>query len=273
LRLAGRRHNAADAIQAFETARGRGFRNINVDLIYGLPGQRLEHWEHTLDVAGKLLPESVTCYQLRLKPGTPITRIHASQFPCDAVCFQMGCLMIEKVESCGYRPWQPNQFVLRREDANRYLKSKWEGPAEVVGVGVSAYSFVNNWMYINTRTLGEYYQHLQTGRVPISIGRRLSREQEMAKAVVLGIKVLPNGVDKKAFVERFGVPAEYIYSQTIARLEAAGLVESTPEHLRLARDGLLLADEVSSEFYAEEDKNALREAGATRYGSYLDPIS
>jgi len=51
-----------------------------------------------------------------------------------------------------------------------------------------------------------------------------------------------------------------------------GLVESTPESLRLTRDGMLLADEVCTEFYAEEDKEALRKANATKYGPYLDPI-
>jgi len=273
LKVAGRRHSAADVARVFEMARGKGFRNINVDLIYGLPRQTPEHWEHTLDVLGQLLPESVTCYQLRLKVGTPMAQLAPSQFPDEGTCLQMRRQVLDKLAGFGYRPWQPNQFVLQDEYIYRYLRSKWRGPAEVVGIGVSAYSFVNNCMYMNCRALDEYYSRVRVGQLPILIGKKLSRQQEMAKAVVLGIKVLPDGVDKKGFMQRFGVSVESVYGQTLARLEAAGVVDSTSEHLRLTRDGLLFADEVCVALYAEEDKEALKEAGASRYGAYLDVVS
>jgi len=146
LRVIGRRHRGADAVRGFELARDKGFRNVNIDLIYGLPDQRMRQWEHTLDMVGELRPDSVTAYHLRVKPGTPISRLDHSRFPGEGRCRQMGCLMLDRLEELGYEPWQPNQFVRSGEHAHRYLKSKWESPVEVLGIGVSSYSFVGNWM-------------------------------------------------------------------------------------------------------------------------------
>jgi len=273
LKVIGRRHTAVEAIRAFELAREKGFANINIDLIYGLPDQTLVQWEHTLDIVGDLRPESVTVYHLRIKRGTRIARLERSRFVSEDQCLQMGAMMLQKLEGFGYHAWQPNQFALEEPYVHRYLKSKWEAPVEVVGIGLSAYSFVDNWTYVNYRTLPEYYGAIRSGRLPIFLGKQLSCDQQMAKAVVLGIKLLPDGVSTSRFCERFGVSLDQVYGPTIARLQEAGLVELTETCLRLTRpSGLLLADEVCVEFYAEEDSQRLREVGATRYGSYLDAL-
>jgi oxygen-independent coproporphyrinogen-3 oxidase len=271
LRVLGRRYTGRTAVEAIVAARERGFRNVNIDLMYGLPDQGIEHIEETLKTIQDVLPDSVTIYQLRKKRGTPISLFERRRFPDQDAALQMGSRMVARLEELGYQAFQPNQFVLRKEHAHRYVTSKWEGPAEVVGVGVSAYSFVNNWMYMNHRTMTEYTAALERGEIPIFLGRHLSRTQQIAKAVVLGIKVLPHGVDKSAFERRFGLAVEDVYAETIFRLADAGLVESTPASLRLTRLGILYADEVCVEFYAEEDKQRLRGIGASRYGSYLDP--
>jgi oxygen-independent coproporphyrinogen-3 oxidase len=207
-----------------------------------------------------------------VKKGTPISRLEVSRFPDESVCWDMGRIMLEKLSKFGYKPWQPNQFVLGEKYVHRYLKSKWEGQSEVLGLGVSAYSYVNDFMYVNYRTLSQYYESTDSGKLPIWIGKKLSWEQQIAKSVVLGIKVLPNGIDKQSFHKRFGIPVEDIYSDIIERLEETGLIESNSHYLRLTEKGLLFADEVCIEFYAAEDKETLERNGATRYGSYLDPI-
>jgi len=272
LKVMARRYRSADAIRAITLSRDKGFKNVNIDLIYGLPDQTTTIWEHTLAKVGELRPESVTVYQLRVKPGTPISRIPHTRFPDEQTCFDMSQTTLDWLGTLGYQAWQPNQFVLGKEYVHRYLKSKWEGQSEVIGIGVSAYSFVNNCMYVNHRILPEYYESIRGGRLPIWVGKKLSWEQQVAKAIVLGIKLLPNGVDKEVFAERFGIRPEDHYADAIRTLTEAGLVESGPRYLRLTEKGILLADEVCTEFYAEEDKEALRKMGATRYGSYFDPL-
>lgn len=272
LKMMGRRYRSNKTIEAIEKAHQVGFENVNIDLIYGLPDQTLNHWKRTLDMVGHLRPESVTCYQLRVKNGTPISKVESSRFPEESLCWDMGCMMLEKLNEFDYKPWQPNQFVLEDKYVHQYLKSKWEGQSDVLGLGVSAYSFVNNCMYVNHRTLAEYYESIRAGRLPIWVGKKLSWEQQVAKAIVLGIKVLPNGVDKDVFAERFGIRLEDFYADTIWILTSSGLIESTPQYLRLTNQGLLLADEVCAEFYADEDKEFLKKTGATRYGSYFDPV-
>ena len=271
LRIMGRRHRAIDSIKAIHTAREKGFKNINIDLIYGLPDQTINQWINTLDIVGTLLPESVTIYQLRIKPGTPMSRIEWSRFPSKKICYEMGNLMIDKLEEFGYISWQPNQFVLNSNYSHRYLKSKWERQTEIVGFGVSAYSYINDFMYINHRYLNDYYEHIKSGRLPIFIGKKLTIEQKIAKTVVLGIKILPQGLDKKKFFDLYGLTLEDIYGSIISNLEEIGVIDSTADYLRLTRKGLLFADEICTEFYTNSDKNTLKQLGATIYGSYLDP--
>lgn len=272
LRIIGRRHSAGQAVTAYQLARRAGFRNINVDLIYGLPDQTLSRWEGTLDVVGKLLPESVTIYQLRVKPGTPMARLDSERFPDQGMCLEMGRSMLKRMKTLGYQAWQPNQFVRDDSYAHTYLRSKWREPTQLIGVGVSAYSFVGDWMYINRRDLDGYGADVKSGKLPIYLGKKLSVEQQRAKEVVLGIKVLPNGVQKERFARRFGITIDEVYGDVIHLLAEAGVVESTPDVLRLTQMGMLLADEVCTMFYAEEDRKRLKEIGGTKYGSYLSPV-
>ena len=271
LRVLGRRHSAKEAAQAIKLARTGGFQNINVDLMFGLPDQTMTDWLQTLATVGELKPESVTVYQLRIKQRTAISRVPFSRLPHQDACLEMASAALEALQRFGHTPVQPNQFVLHRRFSHRYVEEKWERPGEVVGVGVSAYSFVRDWFYFNATSLAEYRALVESNRLPIALGRRLSEAQQMAKFMVLGIKMLPGGVSKEAFRNRFGRTVDEQFGSALRKLDAAGLIRSDAERVILTPPGILFADEVCVEFYAEEDKERLRAAGASRYGSYLVP--
>ena len=74
LNLLGRRHQASEAISAFQTARQAGFDNVNLDLMYGLPNQSMDQWRQTLDLLIGLVPEHISLYALTLEEGTPMHR-------------------------------------------------------------------------------------------------------------------------------------------------------------------------------------------------------
>ncbi len=101
LKEENRRHTAADAVAAFERAKAAGFRNINLDLIYGLKGQTVPSWERSLDTVTELKPASTTMYYLRLKRGTPeynLWRRDPSTFPTDYEFALMHAMNFERME-------------------------------------------------------------------------------------------------------------------------------------------------------------------------------
>ncbi len=81
LRFLKRRHTAAQTAAAIELIRAAGFTNLGLDLMYGLPGQSLDAWTHTLETALGFNPEHLSCYQLTLAPDTPMGRLAAAGEP------------------------------------------------------------------------------------------------------------------------------------------------------------------------------------------------
>src|SRR5205085_12104368 len=133
---------------------------------------------------------------------------------------------------------------------------------DIIGIGVSAYSYIDGWAYYNIRSLPEYTTALLDGHLPISLERNLSTSQRAARMVVLGLRVIPEGVNKTLFLELFGLTLEEAFGPTVNRLESLGLIENTEDAIRLTPLGTLFSDEVCIEFYAEEDKEQLRKARA-----------
>jgi oxygen-independent coproporphyrinogen-3 oxidase len=269
LRICNRRHSAADAEQSIKNARKAGFTNINIDLIYGLPNQTIEDWQHTLDKVAELLPESVTIYHLRCHPDSKFADFSIEKFPPENTCLLMQIYGYEKLKNIGYTQIQPCQFVLSSKYNNRYVIDKWGKGTEFLGVGVSAYGYINDYIYVNHRRLKFYNDTVASKKLPVCLGKRLSLEQKMAKAVILGLKVLPSGVNPKDFKEKFGITINEVFGKVLTRLEKLGLVEITPASIRLTPIGVLFADEVCTVFYTKEEKLKLKKIKANKYGCYL----
>lgn len=270
LKICGRRYRADTAIRAYFEARERGFQNINFDMIYGLADQTLDDWKRSLDLVIELGPDCVTAYHLRMKPGTPMASFDLSRFPSEAVCREMQIATFTNLTGAGYFQVMGNQFVREGSKPYRYEVEKWRDSRDIIGIGVSAYSYIDGWAYYNKRSLTEYTKSVLEGQLPIYLERRLSKSQRAARMLVLGLRVVPDGVSKSVFAETFDTPVEEMFKQTIERMEDLGLIEDTAEHIRLTPLGTLFSDEVCLEFYAEEDKEQLRKVQASKYGLYLD---
>lgn len=270
LKVCGRRYRVDTALHAYDEARRRGFRNVNIDMIYGLASQSLDDWMRSLHVVATLRPDCVTTYHLRMKPGTPMASWHLETFPGEDACRDMQIATVQRLTAAGYTQVLGNQFVQHADKVYRYEVHKWQDTRDIIGLGVSAYSYIDGWAYCNWRAMEDYTRALGEARLPIQLERRLSREQRAARMVVLGLRVVPNGVDKKLFEAIFGMPLDATWSSTIRELERLGLIENRTDRLLLTAIGTLFADEVCIQFYADDDVAQLRAAGASKYGLYLD---
>lgn len=139
LRKLGRPHNYSNAVSAFHRIRKAGFRNISVDLMYGLPGQTLRAWQSTLENVLTLNPEHISCYGLKLEPGTPMYELRdVSNLPDDDVQADMYLAAVDILKSHGFRQYEISNFA-RKGLYSRHNMKYWTG-GEYLGFGPSASS-------------------------------------------------------------------------------------------------------------------------------------
>jgi oxygen-independent coproporphyrinogen-3 oxidase len=242
LQVLGRRHDAEQAEDAYWRARGAGFENVSVDLMYGLPGQSARLWEEDLSRLLALKPEHVSLYALTLEPGVPLAQESAAHvFPSGDEQAAMYYHAVEALAAAGFGHYEISNFARPGRECRHNLKY-WRDE-EYVGFGPSAASFRAGGRYRNPAGLEDYCAAAATGRWPLADAEPSDPYREMRTAAVLGLR-LTAGIDALAFAARTGIDPRRYYEKELAELVAAELVAVEGAVVRLTRRGLFLSDEV-----------------------------
>lgn len=255
LKSENRRHTSQDAIDAFERAKAVGFQNINLDLIYGLKGQTLDIWEHNLDQVKKLLPPSTCMYYLRLKKGTPeykLWKIYSNAFPSDEELLMMHAMNFEKMEKeLNYVQKPVDWFIRDNSLFHKYQSHNWRETDEIglLGIGVSAYSYINGWQYYNVNDIDRYEKSVFANILPIWKGEFLENDERMRRTLMLGLKI---GIDRQYFYQTYKMDVVEAFSTIWQGLVDLNLVEITSKEVFLTYFGKLFADEVGQQFYSKK---------------------
>ena len=245
LSLLARGHNADDARNTFRFLREAGFDNISFDLIAGLPGQTVDNWRRNLDEALALRPEHLSLYLLEVHEGTPLAeqiRSGRRPVPDNELAAEMYEIMIDKLTNAGYAQYEISNFSKPGFESRH--NSKYWRLDPVLGFGVSAHSFDGIERYANERDTAKYVSLVEAGD-----NLEISREKidGASEFAFLGLR-LSEGIDLKAYREKFGIDLERKYLNEIAQAEENGLVERRNGDLRLTRRGMLYSNEVFSIF-------------------------
>ena len=162
LKKLGRPHTYAQAATAYQRIRKAGFRNVSIDLMYGLPGQDLQDWQETLDNVLRLNPEHVSCYALKIEEGTPFYDYKEMlNLPDDETQADMYLAAVEALRSRGFRQYEISNFA-RKGLYSRHNMKYWTG-GEYLGFGPSASSDFAGKRFTMVRDLQAYIQGIQTG--------------------------------------------------------------------------------------------------------------
>lgn len=266
-----REHTGQEAIDAYYRAREQGFDRINIDLIYRLPKQTLNTWSQNLVIIEALRPDYVTLYHLRKEKRTPLGKRDESQFPSKETAIEMYIRGLEFLIDIGYIQISPNQFALPQKNFKQQ-EGKWSFGNELLGLGVSAYSYFKGYVYRNIGRFGNrtdlerYTSIIESGQLAIETGERLSQIEKMHRAAVFGIKTSginreDSGINKKLFKERFGCRIEEVLGDVLENLKNKQLVEENDDFIRLTIAGLIIAEEVATMFYSSGIKKRLEEIG------------
>jgi oxygen-independent coproporphyrinogen-3 oxidase len=248
LGVLGRIHNAGQALEAVHLARAAGFENLNLDFIFGIPGQSISDWQETLAKAVALGSEHIAAYGLQLEEGTPLAQAVGRGEICacpEDLELTMYRFAAEFLPASGYKQYEISNFARPGRECAHNMVYWLNRP--YLGIGPAAHSFISGERFSNVNALGKYADRLSRGEYPVENRERLTIADEMAETMFLGLR-LTAGVDLNIFHERFGRRAEDVYRPEISSLLKKGLVEIQGGFLRLSGKGLPLANIVFREF-------------------------
>jgi oxygen-independent coproporphyrinogen-3 oxidase len=251
LAFLGRIHTPRQADQAVATLRSAGLDRLSVDLIYGIPGQSLPSWLASLRRAVELGVEHLSCYAMSFEPDTPLgRRLKAGEVREVDEQLQKDCYYaaIDAAETAGLEHYEISNFARRGRQCRQNI-TYWENES-YVGIGPAATSYIAGDRRTNCPDLAAYLQAVEAGLPPPSTGERLTGRAAMAEAVMLGLR-LTEGLDRQAFVRRYGQDVSEVFPRTISRYANLGALVVTPSHLRLHRSALFASDTVLAEVLAE----------------------
>ena len=245
LKQLGRTHNARDISTTFHQLRAAGFRNINFDLIAGLPGQTLSNWKRNLSEALSLGPEHLSLYLLDVHEGTPLADQIARGMrpkPDEDLVAEMYATMVEEVCAAGYEHYEISNFCVPGF-ASQHNTKYWAG-APYFGFGCSAHSFDGaRRRWANERDVAKYVRMIETAESPIVERTDLSEDDLRSESIFLGLRLMC-GVDLSDYRSRFGRDLREDYNGELAQLSEAGLIELDSQILKLTTRGALLSNEV-----------------------------
>ena len=243
----GRIHTARDAEETFCAARAAGFSNINLDLIFGIPGQTMDHWKQDMHRALALGSEHLSFYSFQDEEGTAIHEDIAAgrvQPLTDLEDRLMYHHAVETLNAAGYTHYEISNAA-RPGFSSRHNLKYWS-MEDFLGIGLGAHSYMERRRFANTEVWKEYM--IASGSRNMTIWTHRNTEQEdISEYVFLGLRKT-EGINLHAFQAMFGKDFWDIYSEETEGLIRRGLLEHRDEILRLTPLGLDLSNQVFMEY-------------------------
>jgi oxygen-independent coproporphyrinogen-3 oxidase len=252
LEVLGRSYNADDAIQSVKDMRSAGFKNISIDLIYGIPflssqesGVRsqelqIKNWEYSLQKALELSPEHISTYELTPEKNTPLYediksgRLAMSDEGVIAEMYYKGLDMLKKH---GYVHYEISNFAKSGykciHNLNYWNRGKY------LGIGAGAHSFFSGKRTGNARDISRYIESINNNKMPVAEEHYITNDEALKEFILLGMRKT-DGIDMKLLPDKKMV----LMKKAVEELSSHGLVEVKGNYLRLTRKGLILSNEV-----------------------------
>lgn len=272
LALLQRQHDFFDVVAAVKAARQAGFRNLSLDLIFGLPGQPFERWQESLERALSLHPEHLSLYALTVEPGTPLYHWASRglvDLPDDDLAADEYEWASDRLERAGYGQYEISNWARVGEDhelmACRHNLQYWRS-LPYLGFGSGSHGCAAGYRTANVRGVAPYIDRLVNPGAeqpfPFSPANeshiRLDHRTEIEEWMMVGLRLTREGVSAASFQTRFGESLTSIFGSQIDRLVKLGLLEwpeDLPGRLRLTARGRLVGNQVFMQFVGEGEED------------------
>jgi len=245
LKKLGRIHMEHEIIDSYNMIKETGFKNVNLDLIFALPGENMKDWRETLEKAIELKPEHISTYNLQIEEGTVFFEEklegHLS-LPNEDVELEMYTMAIELLRSNDYDQYEISNFAKAGFECE-HNKTYWK-MLDYIGLGAGAHSYIDGTRIENTSDLNKY---LTKNFSEIKKEHKNSKKENMQEFLFLGLRLL-DGFSLGDFTNRFGISFREIYRKETEELVSDGLLEINNKNVKLTQKGLYIANEVFKAF-------------------------
>lgn len=244
LKMLGRIHTFREFQESYECAREEGFSNINVDLMFALPGQTRESWKNSLKTVSEMGPEHISAYSLIIEEGTPFAA-RKLDLPDEETEYQMYEDTAKILREYGYLQYEISNYA-KKEFACRHNIGYWKR-TDYIGIGLGASSLFEKERFTNTSDLEEY---LQFSSCPERIRKdreQLSVRDEMVEFMILGLR-MTEGVSEKEFSDQFGSNLMKVYGNILDKYKHMEMIENNGDRWRFTRKGIHVSNRILADF-------------------------
>lgn len=250
LKQIGRIHNYEQFLETYKMAKKVGFKNINIDLMLGLPNQRIIDLKESLENVLKLAPKHISVYSLIVEEGTPIANKIENgklKLPDDELERNMYWYVKNTLELNGYKHYEISNFAQKGYESKHNMNC-WN-QMEYVGIGTAAHSYRDITRYSNTEDIKEYIKNVQKGEFEKNrIIHEIQKEEDSKKEfMLLGLRKI-DGIKISEFKNKFGDNPIYLYRNELKKLSDEKLIIIQDDNIRLSNKGIDLANLVWEEF-------------------------
>ena len=263
LQFLGRIHNREDIFKSVQAARIEGFNNLNLDLIFGLPGQKLENWKKSVTEVVAQDIEHISLYALSIEKGTPfgvLAEKGLMNIPDPDLAAEMYEWAGAELDKNGFQQYEISNWARSSFNCKHNLQY-WRN-LPYLGFGVGAHGFARNMRISNVLRIQDYINRIgkssvlvernATGSYPTSpatvSSKPVSGYTRMQETLMLGMRLTKEGVSTKAFSDRFRQQLMDVFGKEISELLKLQLIEWFGESLRLTQHGRLLGNQVFMRF-------------------------
>lgn len=240
LKILGRNHTREKIYECIKNIKTAGFDNFSIDLMYGLPTQTTSQWIETLNEAIKLEVAHISLYGLKIEKGTYFSKFPPKNLPDMDTQAKMYEIAIEKLNKY-FVHYEFSSFAKNKNYISNHNSAYWKRK-NYWGFGVSASGFVQDKRYTNTHNLKEYIEN------PILKNyTALTKKEQLEEEIFLGLR-LNEGINFSKIEKRFGIDIFQKYKPLFEKYTKFGFMEYTKHGIKLTLKGILVSNEILSEF-------------------------
>ena len=250
LKKIGRIHDYKQFEETFFYARKCGFKNINVDLMIGLPTQTIEDVKQTLEKIIQKNPEHISVYSLIIEEGTIIEKLineNKLQLPDEETERIMYWTVVNELKENGYNQYEISNFSKKTYES-KHNTNCWK-QKQYIGLGTSAHSYLNKKRYSNTNNIEEYIKNIQENNISknITIHEEQTEESTMNEYMLLGLRMI-QGININEFKQKFKIDPTIKYKEILEKLQKENLIQITKTSIKLTTHGIDCGNIVWEEF-------------------------
>lgn len=241
-------HNSDDIVVSVATLRRHGITNINLDLIFGIPGQTMKTWDQSIDLALDLNPNHLACYGLTYEPGTKLTaqRKTGKVTPCDeSLEAEMYQFLIDKLASAGFEQYETSNFA--KPGARSIHNLIYWRNEPYIGVGPSAAGCIDGRRYKNASDINKYVTMMAELGHAEAESETLSKQDLTLEMLLMQFRLI-EGLSIQSFKDRIGEDPLKQFDAVLPPLVQKEFVTVSSTHIALTRKGRLISDAIVREF-------------------------